>query len=270
MAGDWIKMGIGLGRHPKVVRIASALKADRLRVVGGLHAVWCLFDEHSEDGQLSGYTAELVDEMIGWPGFMAALVLVEWAEDHGETLSLPRFDAHNGQSAKRRAMEADRKREARKPSAPKADAVRTREEKRREDIPAKEKAVAPRGARLPADWKPSEADIAYAVTKGVDWKAEAENFADFWHAKAGKDACKTDWGLTWKTWIRRAPQGKAPPPPSSFGPKAAMQESETKLERALAYTKQRYERGEFGTGTEAMTAYRAECQAQTQKHRSVQ
>jgi hypothetical protein len=37
MAGDWIQMRVALQTHPKVVRIASALKADRLRVVGGLH-----------------------------------------------------------------------------------------------------------------------------------------------------------------------------------------------------------------------------------------
>jgi hypothetical protein len=67
VAGDWIKMRANLRRHPKVVRVASALNADRLRVVGGLHAVWCLFDEHSEDGHLSGYTPSAVDDEIGWP-----------------------------------------------------------------------------------------------------------------------------------------------------------------------------------------------------------
>ena len=114
MAGDWIKMGTGLGRHPKVVRMSSALNADRLRVVGGLHAVWCLFDEHSEDGRLEGYSAKVVDDLIGWTGFTAVLTLVGWAQEDGETLVLPNFESHNGQSAKRRAMEADRKRESRK------------------------------------------------------------------------------------------------------------------------------------------------------------
>lgn len=32
MAGDWIKMRADLHTHPKVVRISSALDADRLRV----------------------------------------------------------------------------------------------------------------------------------------------------------------------------------------------------------------------------------------------
>ena len=69
MAGDWIKMRADLHTHPKVVRMASALKADRLRIVGGLHSAWCLFDVHSEDGLLEGYSAETLDDLIGFPGF---------------------------------------------------------------------------------------------------------------------------------------------------------------------------------------------------------
>jgi len=136
MAGDWIKMRADLRRHPKVVRMVSALSADRLRVVGGLHAVWSLFDAHSADGTLDGYTAEALDDYIGWPGFCAAMVLVGWLEENGESLTTPRFDEHNGQSAKRRATETQRKRMARETgemSAPNADKKRSREEKRRED-----------------------------------------------------------------------------------------------------------------------------------------
>ncbi|WP_241723044.1 DNA replication domain protein [Raoultella sp. HC6] len=134
MAGDWIKMRADLHTHPKVVRMASALKADRLRIVGGLHSAWCLFDVHSVDGFLDGYSAETLDDMIGFPGFSRAMMSVGWLEEDGESLVMPRFDAHNGQSAKRRAQDADRKRNVRKTSAPEADKMRTREEKRREDI----------------------------------------------------------------------------------------------------------------------------------------
>lgn len=135
MAGDWIKMRVDLGTSPKVVRIASALRADRLRVIGGLHAVWCLFDVHSVDGRLDGYTEEALDELIGFQGFSDAMLAVGWLVDTGDGLEAPRFDEHNGQSAKRRAMETERKREARKMSAPDADKKRSREEKRREDKP---------------------------------------------------------------------------------------------------------------------------------------
>ncbi len=134
MAGDWIKMRVGLHTHPKVVRMASASKADRLRIVGALHAAWCLFDAHSVDGVLDGYTAEIVDELIGFPGFAAAMISVGWLEENGESLVMPGFSEHNGQSAKRRAQDADRKKNVRKASASQADKMRTREEKRREDI----------------------------------------------------------------------------------------------------------------------------------------
>lgn len=134
MAGDWIKMRADLHTHPKVVRMSSALKADRLRIVGGLHSAWCLFDVHSVDGFLDGYSADTLDDLIGFPGFSRAMMAVGWLEENGESLVMPRFEAHNGQSAKRRAQDADRKRNVRKASASEADKKRTREEKRREDI----------------------------------------------------------------------------------------------------------------------------------------
>lgn len=133
MAGDWIKMRSDLFTHPKVVRISSALKADTLRTVGGLMSVWCLFDAHSVDGELEGYTLDALDDHLRWPGFALAMVGVKWLEQRGESLVLPEFDTHNGASAKRRAQDADRKRGVRKESAPKADKKRTREEKRREE-----------------------------------------------------------------------------------------------------------------------------------------
>lgn len=148
----WIKMGVGLRRHPKVVRMASALKADKLRVVGALHAVWCVFDEHSDDGHLECYTLDAMDSEIGWKGFSAAMQSVGWLIETPDGVDAPDYEEHNGASAKRRVMEASRKGKARKASAshayirpppdgtesgqtsaPHADKVRNREEKRRED-----------------------------------------------------------------------------------------------------------------------------------------
>lgn len=141
MAGDWIKMRLDLQTHPKVVRILSATKADKFRAIGGLHAVWGVFDTHSVDGRLHGYTPDLLDHVIGWTGFSAAMIAVGWLSfDGAETLALPEFDEHNGQSAKRRAEDQKRKRDSRKcpefvrnVSANDEDKIRTREEKRREE-----------------------------------------------------------------------------------------------------------------------------------------
>ena len=160
MANDWIKMRLDLQSHPKVVRILSATKSDKFRAIGGLHAVWGVFDTHSEDGSLRGYTPEALDHVIGWQGFAQAMIDVGWLLwDGKETLSIPEFVEHNGQSAKRRAEDQKRKRDTRKsPQAVRnlsendADEKPTREEKRRED--KNNKAQAP--FVLP-DWIPADA-----------------------------------------------------------------------------------------------------------------
>jgi hypothetical protein len=133
MAGDWIKMRSDLFTHPKVVRMSSALQADTLRTVGGLMSAWCLFDAHSIDGELEGYSFSTLDAHVRWEGFSAAMASVKWLVDTGQSLVLPEFNTHNGASAKRRAQDADRKRNVRKESASEADKMRTREEKRREE-----------------------------------------------------------------------------------------------------------------------------------------
>jgi hypothetical protein len=212
MAGDWIKMRADLFTHPKVIRISSALKADTLRTVGGLMSAWCLFDAHSVDGILEGYRPETLDDHLRWPGFASAMMAVRWLSDDGESLVLPEFDTHNGQSAKRRAQDADRKQAVRKMSAADADKTRTREEKRREENKEQQqppKADAPsakRGQRLAPDWEPSDADVDFAVQRRVNWREELETFRDHWASKSGADACKLDWSATWRNWIRRSRQ----------------------------------------------------------------
>lgn len=140
MAGDWIKMRIDLQSHPKIVRILSATDSDKFRVIGGLHAVWSIFDTHSEDGVLKGYSTRALDHVIGWEGFSKQLVDVGWLEELTESLVMPGFVDHNGKSAKRRAEDQKRKREdrnnlknVRNQSANECDRNGTREEKRREE-----------------------------------------------------------------------------------------------------------------------------------------
>lgn len=134
-------MRLDLQTHPKIVRILSATKSDKFRVVGGLHAVWSVFDTHSSDGKLDGYTPETLDHVIGWPGFSDAMIRAGWLMENDDvSLSLPEFDEHNGTSGKRRAEDQKRKRNdrkdpqpVRKVSANEPDKKLTREEKRREE-----------------------------------------------------------------------------------------------------------------------------------------
>jgi hypothetical protein len=81
------------------------------------------------------------------------------------------------------------------------------------------------GSRLPADWQPSDADRKYATDLGLSVNRTAEDFRGYWLAKAGKDAVKLDWPLTWQGWCRREAERRgtrpartddAPPPPPRF------------------------------------------------------
>jgi hypothetical protein len=254
MAGDWIKMRSNLQTHPKVARIASASNADRLRVVGGLHAVWCLFDEHSADGHLCGYTPSAVDSLIGWPGFTDLLVAVGWVEwDGNDGLTLPEFDTHNGASAKRRAQENDRKKAERAaaldaskehpqpdliPSASHADKKRTREEKRRE-----EKKTEPNGSVERASRKCPESFVvtddmrqwAAIECPGVNVDRETEKLRDHTFKTA-----RSNWPGVWRNWLREAfdrlPKRSGPAAPQSF----AASDREAGMQRWEQMTGQRH------------------------------
>lgn len=234
MAGDWIKMRTDLATCPKVVRISSALNADRLRTVGGLHSVWCLFDTHSVDGNLEGYTVATVDSLIGFSGFARAMIDVGWLIESAGGLTLPRFEDHNGLSAKRRAMDSDRKRNVRNLSASNADKKRTREEKRREEIkehggeaapsPAGVQAtpITPKAKRktaLPADFPITADMIVWANERApaAELSLETEKFLNHFRAKG---EVRADWLASWRNWMLNAqtyagrrvvPMGKAGP-----------------------------------------------------------
>lgn len=82
----------------------------------------------------------------------------------------------------------------------------------------KEVAPSSRGTRLPADWQP---DIEFARSLGLsDSQAENEatKFREWWPAQPGQKGVKTDWGLTWKTWCRKAASSRATAPPRAASP----------------------------------------------------
>lgn len=94
-------------------------------------------------------------------------------------------------------------------SRTRTDASRRKEGKEgkgREDASRDAGTSASRGTRLPADWKPSETEMRWAVDARPDLetKTEVEKFRDYWHAKTGQGATKRDWPATWRNWIRNA------------------------------------------------------------------
>jgi hypothetical protein len=164
LADIWIKMRMALQRDPKVLRLAFALKVHRHQVIGALHQVWCTFDEYSIDGKIA-YKPEEMDALLSWKGFTRAMVNIGWIDFKApNTLIMHNFEAHNGESARKRAVDAARQsanRNKRKsapdplpvsrfdrdsshagsvtPVTPKSPAGVTREEKRREEVSQSQK-----------------------------------------------------------------------------------------------------------------------------------
>jgi len=156
MGSNWIKWVKGLTRRAEVVRMASgqtsALIADRRRIAVACMEFWEWADDETLDGAITGCTPEFIDDLVSLPGFYRAMVGVDWITETPQGIVIKNFARHNGESAKRRAMESDRKRTGRM-SATDADKcpqdVRTKSgpEKRREE---KKLAAAAETAVLPA------------------------------------------------------------------------------------------------------------------------
>lgn len=89
----------------------------------------------------------------------------------------------------------------------------------------------PKGSRIADDWKPSDADVAYAERKrpDVDWQLEAEKFRNYWQARAGKDARKANWHTTWCNWLLNANASRG----ARAGPNAAPSKHLTGLANIL-------------------------------------
>lgn len=114
MSADWIKMRRELGSDPDVIQIAALAKLDEFAVVGRLHAVWAWLDQHSDDGTNVRIVSAFLDRLAACPGFADAMRAVGWLDGRDGALTFPGYTEHNGETAKRRALEAKRKQALRK------------------------------------------------------------------------------------------------------------------------------------------------------------
>ena len=145
MAGDWIKWQRGLSRKPEVLRMSAKLERSRHEIAALLMEVWEWTDEQvadpDEDGNAivrieSGQARAFIDHLTGLLGFADAMSAENWISFRSAHVAFPNWGRHNGKSAKRRALDAERKRadrsddgeNVRNVSASKADKKRTRGE----------------------------------------------------------------------------------------------------------------------------------------------
>lgn len=136
MAGDWLKVETSTPDKPEIWSIAEQLGIDPDAVVGKLFRVWAWFDQQTENGNAPTVTKMLLDRKVGVIGFCDAVIESGWMTET-DSLTLPNFDRHNGQTAKNRALTAKRVAKHKKGNAdtvtPSVNNALPREEKRREE-----------------------------------------------------------------------------------------------------------------------------------------
>jgi hypothetical protein len=148
LAGEWIKVEIGLPEKPEVMRLARILNISRPQVVGEVFKFWVWADKNTVDGVVDGVEASDIDDVMSVPGFAQALSDVGWLtiDAQRRRVVIPNFERHNGESAKKRALKNERQSRwrANATSTQASTSASTREEKRREEV----KPIAPSGAFL--------------------------------------------------------------------------------------------------------------------------
>lgn len=92
------------------------------------------------------------------------------------------------------------------------------------------KAPSTRGSRLPKDWVLPKTWGDWAATRYPHWGQDiirqiGQEFGNHWKSKAGKDATKLDWELTWQNWCTGDITQRAHPPPTA--------NSETPYQRSM-------------------------------------
>jgi hypothetical protein len=136
MAGDWLKVEVITPDKPEVSNIAARLGITPEEAFGRLFRVWVWCQNVSANGHVRVRDLSPIDAQAGVPGFGQAMAEEHWIEPRDGGFIIPKWERHLSKGAKKRVLDAERKRRERDDSVPKvsrtkADNVRTREEKRR-------------------------------------------------------------------------------------------------------------------------------------------
>ncbi len=111
---DWIKVEKNTHEKKKMRDIAKLCGVSRSEAFMGWFTLWCWFDSETEDGFLPNLTPAECDEVSGIIGMGAALRKVEWVEFSDDGALIMKWSRHNGESAKKRALDAQRKADKRR------------------------------------------------------------------------------------------------------------------------------------------------------------
>lgn len=137
---SWIKIETHTPDKPEIYAIAELLNITPDDAFGKCFRVWAWFDAHTTNGKTNGASVSpaLINRVAGVSGFAEAIVSTGWMIAEANGLTISNFDAHNGETAKKRGLTAKRvanhtNNTNGKTNAPSVSDALAREEKRREE-----------------------------------------------------------------------------------------------------------------------------------------
>ena len=109
----WIKVETHTPDKAEVRHIARLCHCTKAEAFLAFFRVYVWLDEESDDGHVDFFTADDADEIGGLTGLGAALAEVRWISFGPTGAVVANWDRHNGKSAKKRCLEAERSRRQR-------------------------------------------------------------------------------------------------------------------------------------------------------------
>ena len=126
----WIKIETHTPEKAELRHIARLCNCTKAEAFLAFFRVFVWLDEETEDGHVDFFTIADADDIGELAGLGNALEAVGWITFSASGAVVSNWDRHNGQSAKRRCIDAERKRRVRiesgQMSASEADTLRTR------------------------------------------------------------------------------------------------------------------------------------------------
>ena len=92
------------------LRPTGIFDLDRKIIAATCMEFWEWAGDQTSDGHLPGVTLDFIDGVVSLKGFAAALESQGWLKATASGVSALRWERHNSKSAKRRALDAERKR----------------------------------------------------------------------------------------------------------------------------------------------------------------
>lgn len=109
----WIKVETHTPEKAEMRQIARLCHCTKADAFLAFFRVFVWLDEQTEDGHVDFFTADDADEIGGLTGLGAALAEVRWITFGPTGAMVANWNRHNGQSAKRRCLDAERSRRSR-------------------------------------------------------------------------------------------------------------------------------------------------------------